>query len=190
MASVLTHAVFAFTAAKVYASGPMPWRFWIVSVLCSILPDADVVGFAFGVPYEAFWGHRGFTHSLAFAALLSIAVVAALSPPLVHGAPRKAILFAYFFIVTASHGVLDAMTDGGLGVAFFSPFDTTRYFLPWRPIVVSPIGPAYFFSRWGWEVIVSEVSWVWPWCGLVVVACALWRRQVNRGAPSRPDSRK
>ncbi len=26
------------------------------------------------------------------------------------------------------------MTDGGLGVAFFSPFHTTRYFLPYRPI--------------------------------------------------------
>lgn len=31
------------------------------------------------------------------------------------------------------------LTDGGLGVAFFSPFDNKRYFLPWRPIRVSPI---------------------------------------------------
>jgi inner membrane protein len=55
-------------------------------------------------------------------------------------------LFTYLFLATASHGVLDAMTDGGLGVAFFSPFDNRRYFLPWRPIVVSPISIARFFS--------------------------------------------
>ena len=38
----------------------------------------------------------------------------------------------YLFLSTASHGVLDALTDGGLGVAFFSPFDQTRYFFPFR----------------------------------------------------------
>jgi len=38
------------------------------------------------------------------------------------------------------------MTKGGLGVAFFSPFDNSRYFLPWRPIRVSPIAIHRFFS--------------------------------------------
>jgi len=37
------------------------------------------------------------------------------------------------------------MTNGGLGIAFFSPFDPARYFLPWRPILVSPIGASVFF---------------------------------------------
>jgi inner membrane protein len=46
--------------------------------------------------------------------------------------------------VKASHGILDAMTDGGLGVAFFSPFDDTRCFFPFRPIKVSPIGLSFF----------------------------------------------
>src|SRR5215831_7502105 len=59
-------------------------------------------------------------------------------------------LFAYLFLATASHGVLDAMTNGGLGVAFFSPFDTTRYFLPWRPIRVSP-------SRFGSSLASSAI---------------------------------
>jgi hypothetical protein len=34
------------------------------------------------------------------------------------------------FLATAGHGLLDAMTNGGLGLAFFSPFDNHRYFLP------------------------------------------------------------
>jgi inner membrane protein len=45
----------------------------------------------------------------------------------------------YLFAATVSHGLLDALTDGGLGVAFFSPFDTSRYFFPWRPISVCPM---------------------------------------------------
>jgi hypothetical protein len=37
-------------------------------------------------------------------------------------------LFAYLFFAAASHGVLDAITNGGLGVAFFSPFDKHSLF--------------------------------------------------------------
>ena len=44
----------------------------------------------------------------------------------------------------ASHGVLDALTDGGPGVAFLAPFDDTRYFFPWRPIRVSPLWRGFF----------------------------------------------
>jgi len=56
--------------------------------------------------------------------------------------------------------VLDAMTDGGLGIAFFSPFHTARYFFPFTPIAVSPIG-AHFFSERGLSVLLSEFRWVW-----------------------------
>jgi inner membrane protein len=73
--------------------------------------------------------------------------------------------------VTASHGLLDALTDGGLGVAFFAPFDAGRYFLPWTPIRVSPIGLGFFSAR-GAEVLASEVVWVWlPALALVA---AVW----------------
>ena len=45
--------------------------------------------------------------------------------------------FAFLFLCTMSHALLDALTDGGLGVAFFSPFSNERYFFPWTPIRVS-----------------------------------------------------
>jgi inner membrane protein len=70
-------------------------------------------------------------------------------------------LFGYLFLATASHGVLDAITNGGLGVAFFSPFDNTRYFLPWRPVRVSPIAVYRFFSARGYAVLQSELLWIW-----------------------------
>ena len=88
------------------------------------------------------------------------------------------LLFCYFFVVTASHGILDAMTDGGLGVAFFAPFDDTRYFFPFRPIKVSPIGLSFFSDR-GLDVIGSELLWVWiP--GIVIATTVLSLRKLRR----------
>ena len=84
--------------------------------------------------------------------------------------------------MTASHGALDAMTDGGLGVAFFAPFSGERYFFPFRPIVVSPIGLGGFFSEWGVAVIKSELLWVWLPSALVVAFVLIFRRLRGRGA--------
>jgi membrane-bound metal-dependent hydrolase YbcI (DUF457 family) len=96
-----------------------------------MLPDIDVLGFWFGIHYGDFWGHRGFTHSLFFAGVIvTLALVAGL-PRALSGLSRGW-LWLYFFLATASHGILDAMTNGGLGVAFFSPFDNTL-FLPLAP---------------------------------------------------------
>ena len=60
----------------------------------------------------------------------------------------------------ASHGALDAATDGGKGVAFFAPFDTTRYFFAFHPIAVSPLSPARFFGPRGLAVLRSETLWI------------------------------
>jgi inner membrane protein len=67
--------------------------------------------------------------------------------------PRTAIVAT---LVLASHGLLDTMTDGGLGAALFWPFTLTRYFAPWRPIPVAPIG-LDFFSPYGAIVSLTEL---------------------------------
>ena len=54
--------------------------------------------------------------------------------------PKPATLFLFLFLCGASHGVFDAMTRGGGGIAFFAPFDNTRRSFPWHPILVSPLG--------------------------------------------------
>jgi inner membrane protein len=69
-------------------------------------------------------------------------------------------LAGLLFLATAAHGVLDAMTTGGLGVAFFSPWNPERYFFGFRPIAVSPIGIKAFFSGVGLRVLGSEALWV------------------------------
>ena len=93
-----------------------------------MIPDLDVIGFRFGIHYGDFWGHRGFTHSLVFAAILAGLVMLLL--PRTKTGIQRSYLFVYLFLATAGHGLLDAITNGGLGVAFFSPFNNQRYFLP------------------------------------------------------------
>jgi inner membrane protein len=175
LASVISHAVAGVGIGAAFYKPGAPKRVWLLGVACSVFPDIDVVGFHFGVRYGDFWGHRGFTHSLVFAVML-----ACLAPLALFRKPglqiRGAALWAYFFLAAASHGVLDAMTDGGLGVAFFSPLDATRYFLPWRPIAVSPIGIARFFGPRGLAVLRSELLWIWLPVLLFAAFCVAWRR--------------
>lgn len=160
MASAFSHAVAALSIGTCFYRRQIPKTIWVAGAVCSALPDIDVIGFRFGIHYRNFWGHRGFTHSLVFAALLSATTSALLFRRHLRGIGRFT-LFAYLFLATASHGVLDAMTNGGLGVAFFSPFDNRRYFLPWRPIRVSPIAVHRFFGSRGLAVLRSELLWVW-----------------------------
>ncbi len=185
MATVFSHAI-AAAALGAAATAPkkISARFWILSVICSALPDADVAGFYFGVRYGSMFGHRGFTHSLFFAVLLGCLVALSFFRQHTQGAQRVGLII-YFALVTASHTLLDAMTDGGLGVALFAPFDETRYFLPWRPIEVSPIGPAFFSPR-GMEVIVSEIVWIWT--PSLVLILAVWSyRHLRRRFSDRSD---
>jgi len=147
----------------------------VISALCSVVPDLDVIGFHYGIHYGDFWGHRGFTHSLIFAALVAaVALIVAFR----RGLPSisRFSLWMYFFLATASHGLLDAMTDGGLGVAFFAPFDNRRYFLPWTPIRVSPIGIERFFTARGLAVIQTELLWIWLPAGLLAISAWMIRR--------------
>lgn len=177
MASVFTHAFFAAAMGGAFARGRMPARFWVLSTVCAVLPDADVLAFDFGLPYGSMFGHRGFTHSLVFAALLGVAVVAAFF----RDAGNRAALAVFFSLATASHAALDALTNGGLGVALFAPFGGRRYFFPFRPVEVSPIGVAEFFGERGLAVILSELLWVWLPAGLVLALVLIFRRATPDG---------
>ena len=158
MPSAFGHALFgAALGASFRARGALI----AAAAFCSVAPDFDVIAFRFGVPYEAALGHRGFTHSLAFAAVLGVVVAASLRAALPRTArPPFASSAALLALATASHGFFDALTNRGLGVTFFWPLDETRWFLPWRPIAVSPLGVSRFFSARGAEVLASEAVWV------------------------------
>jgi inner membrane protein len=155
------------------------WRFWFLALVCSALPDADVTGFRFGVHYGDLWGHRGLTHSILFAALIGTTVGILLGGTWAERVGQGFLLF----LITCSHGVLDAMTNGGLGVAFFSPFDTKRYFFSWRPIQVSPIGAGWLFTRRGMSILLNEALIVWlPMLliGLALYGLRGWQEQTKK----------
>ncbi|GIW55656.1 MAG: hypothetical protein KatS3mg082_2060 [Nitrospiraceae bacterium] len=177
MASAFSHVVVAVALGMAWRPAARSMRFWVFGAACAVGPDLDVLGFWLGIPYDHLLGHRGLTHSLFFAALLAVGVVAAaFDGPEWSGARLR--VWAYLFGATASHGILDAMTNGGLGVAFFAPFDSTRYFLPFRPIEVSPIGLGEFFTAYGWVVLASEIPWVW--LPAVLFAAPLWLARRRR----------
>jgi inner membrane protein len=178
MASAFSHAVGALGIGACFYRPGIPKRVWVAGALCSVIPDLDVIGFHFGIHYGDFWGHRGFTHSLLFAALLASLVLLIAFRQTVPGLSRFA-LWMFFFLAIASHGFLDAMTDGGLGVAFLSPFDNSRYFLPWTPIRVSPIGISRFFSHRGLAVLQSEILWIWLPAALVILVAWLIHRRAT-----------
>ncbi len=161
MPSIISHSIVGLAAGKMQTIKNLPKRFWFFSILCPCLPDADVIGFAFGIHYGDFIGHRGFFHSIFFALLLSFLVVILFFRNKELFSKTWFLLISYFFIITASHGILDAFTSGGLGVALLSPFDNSRYFFPFTPIQVSPIEIQAFFSEWGVRVILSEFLWIW-----------------------------
>ena len=171
MPTILTHAVSGLAIGNLYRS-QRPRSFWIWTAVCAMLPDADVIAFPLGIPYGHLLGHRGVSHSLAAAAVIGMATALLMHRRL--GA-RPAPLAVYFALVTASHGVLDALTTGGPGVAFFAPFDTTRYFFPWRPIPVSPLA-SHFFSEWGWRVFRAEVAMIWLPAGVLMLLTGVLRR--------------
>jgi inner membrane protein len=178
MASAVSHAYVALTLSSAFPARQLRRRWVLLGMTCAVVPDIDAIGFHFGIHYGDLLGHRGITHSLAFAAVLSIVIAACVPRQKLRGTKRR-ILTLFLFVVTASHGLLDAMTNGGLGVAFFVPFSSARYFLPFRPIQVSPVSIGAFFTHRGLEVLESEALWIWlPFLGLAMVMylCRwLWR---------------
>jgi inner membrane protein len=68
------------------------------------------------------------------------------------------------------------LTNGGRGVGLFVPFNPTRYFFPWRPIEVSPIGVREFLSARGLTILLSELKWVWLPSAVVLLTGYIVRR--------------
>jgi inner membrane protein len=169
----MSHAVVGVTLGTL-TSFPIRRRaFWALSAVLPVLPDLDVLGLAVGIAFRSMWGHRGISHSLVAAAVVGLLAAVLLRRRLDGGLAPLAL---YFAGITASHGVLDALTSGGPGVAFFAPFDSTRYFFPWRPIPVSPLA-SHFFSEWGWRVFSSELALIWLPAGLVALLARVTRRR-------------
>jgi inner membrane protein len=175
MPSCLGHAAPVIALASAFWTPAAPKRLWAAGILAGMAPDLDVIAFSLGIPYAHPLGHRGLSHSLPFAAAFAAMLTFALFPRAVPSVSRTR-AFAFLFLATASHGVLDSFTNGGLGIALLSPFDGTRYFAPFRPIEVSPLSLTAFLSSRGLAVLESELRWLWlPFLSLAVLLAGIRR---------------
>ena len=179
MASILTHPAVPLAIAAACGQRYVSPRLLLAGMAAAVLPDLDALGLGLGIPYGDTFGHRGLSHSILFALLLAAGAAQ------LHRSLRtsRTAAFVVVFLSCLSHGLLDACTSGGLGVAFFSPFSNHRYFFPWRPLTVSPLDAAHFLSAWGLRVLRSELLWVWLPCAVVGGLGWLLRRKALRAKP-------
>ena len=150
----------------------MPMSFWILALVLPNVPDIDVF---FSAYYGSMWGHRGFAHSLLFA--LAVAMFAAAMTFLKYKI-KFLPLVGIFFVVTASHALLDAYTRGGFGIPFFWPFTSERYG-EWGPVRVSDLGFEWPDPRKSLSLR-QEMLWVWlPLLALISMleVFRFWRRR-------------
>lgn len=187
MPTVFSHCIIGLTAASVFQSREfvtgaeagcshvrVPWLrtlragtippgllFVALSVLCSALPDVDVVAFALDIPYGHAFGHRGFFHSLFFALMVALFVVLLFFPRAKVLSSRWWLLTGYFFLLNASHGLLDTLTAGGLGIALLAPFDHTRYLAPIALFQAAPLDISGLLTPWGLRCMRTEFLVLW-----------------------------
>jgi len=179
--SVFSHAVVGSTLVACGLVRPRA-ALVVIGAILAVVPDLDVVGLAVGWGLDHPLGHRGLSHSVPFAAALA-AAAAWLVP--MRADERRWRVWLVLALAAASHGLLDALTNGGRGVAFFAPLVETRWHFPARPIEVSPIGVWSFFSRRGLEVLTNEVVWLWaPSLAALAVTWALRRASNDPRTPA------
>ncbi|MEO6171548.1 MAG: metal-dependent hydrolase, partial [Arenimonas sp.] len=140
MPSVFTHIAVPLAIGLGLGKKSIPIPLLAAGLLGSVIPDLDVIGLQHGIAYADQFGHRGFTHSIAFA--ISLGVLAFIFSKVLR--TNRLLAFLFVCACTLSHPLLDAMSNGGHGVALFWPIDNARYFFSWRPIEVAHIGLRFF----------------------------------------------
>jgi inner membrane protein len=127
------------------------WRLTLASAFVAVLPDADFALVTLGLDrYNGPYGHRGFTHSIAFA--LALGAFGALWAG--SGWSRRLGTATFLALCTLSHPVLDGLFDRGICNAWRWPFDDARRCLDWRPV---PMGGVPLF---GMERFQRELLWI------------------------------
>jgi inner membrane protein len=176
MPTIMSHALVPLAAAAALGGRRVPTAVAIMGAGLAMIPDVDVIGFRFGVEYADQFGHRGASHSL-FAAVFFAALICVVLP-----AARSRNCAAFLFFSAASHGLLDTLTNGGLGAALLWPFSDQRFHAPVTPIQVSPIGGGFFSAR-GVQTLLSEALWIWMPCGLMLGVTRIFRHIPTKPVP-------
>ena len=169
------HSIVGAGIASFFKSAPRK-KLIFAAILLAALPDFDTILMGiFG--HESIFRHRGFMHSVFFAALAGICA-AYLFKLKKWIEPRHFMKLAIlFFIVTFSHPCLDGFSTGWkYGVGYLAPFDNTRYFLWMTPLPLAPLSPEHLFSQRGINLFLIEMSMLWTF-GFGAI---LWNKQSDK----------
>lgn len=177
MATAFGHAIIAYTLKYPFCNFKNNKRMTYICVVSSIFPDIDILAFSFGIPYAHMLGHRGFSHSILFSLIYSVLVMVIFFRR--ENGLHRLLGGGLIFMSIVSHGILDAFTNGGLGVGFFIPFSAERYFFSERFIEVSPIG-RNFLSMRGVNTLANEAIVILLPAILVLFVLYLLKRHHNK----------
>jgi inner membrane protein len=132
MPSSIAHASVAILLSPILADRPIAPRLIGITAIAAALPDIDAIGRPFGHgDILVLGGHRAVTHSVFFALAAAAAIAAVISRG--NSDVNRWRISAYVAAVVLSHGVLDAFTTYGEGVAFFAPLSLHRWKSSWQP---------------------------------------------------------
>lgn len=137
MPSSLAHGLIAVAGGTAVAPRHLLRPFLVTGAIAAIVPDVDAIGRLWGDgDLEWMGGHRGFTHSVTFAALAGVAAAAfTLGRSEWSGHRFRFGLFIAF--AALAHGLLDTLTSIGAGVddvQVLYPFSTRTFGISRHPI--------------------------------------------------------
>jgi inner membrane protein len=143
----------------------------------SLLPDADLILVALGGHDSGAVGHRGASHSLVTALMVGVAC-GLFARRMGFPALRTAIAIT---VAVGSHGLLDALGEGGRGIPLLWPFSDHRFMSPWRVLPDAPRVEDYL-SHAGAVSLIAEFCYFLP-----LMAYVLWPRLHRRLAAKAPQ---
>jgi inner membrane protein len=156
VATFPTHAVVGLAVADLVGGRRSRAGLLAAGAILAALPDVDSL-VAKHLFDHSWFDHRALTHGLPFALAVGLLVAGVFfrGRSLPWGRAALALVLAVL-----AHGALDAMTRGGAGVAFLSPFSDEEFRSPWRPIPVAPLSLRYVFSERAFRVLLWEALWI------------------------------
>ena len=178
MPSLLGHAVAGLAITAAFHRDKLPRRTWGLAVFCAVAPDLDWFVSLANIHRGHVLNHRGVAHSL-FAAAALAAVVFLLA---FRKEQRRGAVWLCLTVAAMSHGLLDACTAGGVGVALFMPFSDTRWACIWQPGHVAPLPMGREHTYTFLASLLDEARWI----GLPALAVGMGSRLL-RVAGLRPE---
>ena len=172
MPSLLGHAVAGLAITSAFHGSKVPRRTWALAVFCAVAPDLDWFVSLLNLHRGHALNHRGAAHSL-FAAMVLAAVVFLMG---FRRDQRRAAVWLCLTVAALSHGLLDACTAGGVGVALFMPFSDTRWACLWQPGWVAPLPVGREHVHTFLDSLWNEAFWI----GLPALAVAVGSRLMHQ----------